>query len=195
MFGFLPSPDSWQDMVYNPSLPGFEIPAEYSFLKYMPEVYNQGNLPYCVPCSLMAWLEWKQKTADDDKALPRIKDIYEAREDKYEEGMDFKSAFKYLREQDEIKYYSRVGSILHLKSAIFFNGPCFGALPVYDTTRNEFWEGENLIAYHAVSIIGYLESDFIIRNSWGREYGKDGYWTIGMEKAKELFKEIWTIIK
>ena len=53
------------------------------------------------------------------------------------------------------------------------NGPCFGALPVYNET-DDFWvkrEDDELLAFHAIAIVGYDNNGFIIRNSWGSSFG------------------------
>jgi C1A family cysteine protease len=75
------------------------------------------------------------------------------------------------------------------------NGPCFGALPVYNF-YNAFWQkdyGDELEGLHAVSIVGYTKDSFIIRNSWGKSYGKDGYYELKNEDINN-FIELWTII-
>jgi C1A family cysteine protease len=75
------------------------------------------------------------------------------------------------------------------------NGPCIGALPVFNSTRTEFWNKSygDLEGYHAVAIVGYTEDGFIIRNSWGTQYGEDGYSFI-KNKDFNNFLEIWTIL-
>ena len=73
-----------------------------------------------------------------------------------------------------------VRSSLALKYAIYLNGPCVGALPVYNTYINKFWDeyrGEYQ-GGHAIAIIGWDDDGFIIRNSWGTSYGEKGYATI-----------------
>ena len=76
------------------------------------------------------------------------------------------------------------------------NGPCFGALPVF-SDRDKFWEktyGDIFMGYHAIAIVGYDEDGFIIRNSWGDNFGDNGYVTIPYNDFKELI-EIWTVMK
>ena len=75
------------------------------------------------------------------------------------------------------------------------NGPCFGALPVYNETDN-FWikrEGDELLAFHAIAIVGYDNHGFIIRNSWGSSFGSEGYTKIPNEDIGK-FLELWTIL-
>ena len=200
------TPMEWKD---------FKLPAEYSFLKYMPPVIDQGNQPICVPSSLTSWIGWKINSnlrggQEIDNRFDLL-DIYNSRAkyDKEEilaaEGMSYKAALKYLRNDGikvegigevKIKYYAIIKSYIHLKSAIFMNGPCFGALPVYNSGLNEFWKQEygQLEGYHAVSIVGYDEEGLILRNSWGKSYGKNGYWKISYLDSR-FFLELWTIIE
>ena len=213
--GFIPSEIDGTEVVYTPQeWKDFKLPAEDSFLKYMPPVIDQGSDPICVPSSISSWIGWKinMNIRGGDEVDNKI-DLHEIYNNgrKYEKveipadkGMTFKAAFKYLRNDGVeteigrvgIKYYALVKSYQQLKSALFMNGPCFGALPVYNSGLNEFWKrgsGE-LEGYHAISIVGYTERGYIIRNSWGKSYGKDGYWEIPYLDARE-FHELWTIIQ
>ena len=118
--------------------------------------------------------------------------------------MSFKDAFYFLRhtgvETDnglyKIDKYAKVGSEMILKQALIINGPCVAGLPVYNSYRTNFWEkykNDEFEGGHAVSIVGYNETGFIIRNSWGIRYGDNGYSIIPYEDFK-YFTEIWTII-
>jgi C1A family cysteine protease len=76
------------------------------------------------------------------------------------------------------------------------NGPCVGGLPVYDDAAWEFWKkknGDSFLGGHAVSIVGYNEKGFIIRNSWGRSYAEKGYVLLPYDDILS-FTELWTII-
>tara|TARA_R110002074_G_scaffold402126_1_gene603844 strand:+ start:79 stop:834 length:756 start_codon:yes stop_codon:yes gene_type:complete len=75
-----------------------------------------------------------------------------------------------------IKGYARINNINKLKEFLFNNGPCIITFPVYNF-ENNFWKktGKKK-GGHAVTIIGYNKQGFIIRNSWGPNYGNKGYW-------------------
>lgn len=181
------------------------LPQKYSYREFLPNVINQGGYSICVPCSLSAYLNWKinmehGEVKDNSIALF---DIYNSKTNDGD-GMTFKAAFKYLRhegvntQQGKIKIgtYGKVNTIEDLKYAITLNGPCVGALPVYNE-RCEFWNKngrERLSGYHAISIVGYDEEGFIIRNSWGDEYCDSGYTKIKYDDFKKLI-EIWTVIE
>lgn len=181
-----------------------ELPSKYSYKSVLPQVINQGRLSICVPCSLSAYLNWKENTNDgsnNDNSVDLF-EIYNNRSNKGD-GMTYKDAFRYLRHNGvesaagklTIGTYGKVETEKDLKFAIIANGPCFGALPVYSDDC-DFWIKKNsqkLQGYHAISIIGYNEDGFIIRNSWGTSFCKDGNTIIKYSDFK-LLLEIWTII-
>lgn len=202
--GFVPSLlDGTEEIFNEPKNIG--LPKQFSYLKYLPKVLNQGSNPICVPCSISAFLNWDLNLKDGNKVDNKINvfDIFE-NANGGNDGMSFKDALEYLvdkgtdSKQGKIKIarYAKVNSFMALKYAIFVNGPCVGGLPVYDSLRDKFWEGKTkpTEGYHAVSIIGYDENGFIIRNSWGESYGEDGYEYIKNEDCSK-FTEIWTMIR
>lgn len=185
--------------------PQNELPSKYSYKKYLPGVVNQGSYPICVPCSVSSFINWSLNLKTGNKKDHEVAyfDIYDSKTTDTE-GMTFKDAFKYLRKYGvdtdngvfKIQSYALVKSYFALMSAIVMNGPCFGALPVYNWD-DEFWiknEGDNLIGYHAIAIVGYDDEGFIIRNSWGEDYGDNGYSKIKYEDSKK-FVELWTVIE
>lgn len=56
---------------------------------------------------------------------------------------------------------------------------------------------ERAIGGHAVMAVGYDQSTkrFIVRNSWGSEWGQHGYFTIPYEYVTSLGDDFWTIRK
>ena len=178
------------------------LPAEYSYMYNLPPVLNQGEDPICVPCSTSAWLNWKINIAagkNTDNSI-ELFDIFKGGNGS-DSGMTCKGAFKYLIDNGvdykngkiSISKYYKVSSKQALKHAIVANGPCVAVLPVYDEYSSEFWKKtSDLSGYHAVSVIGYDEKGFIIRNSWGRSYGRNGYFHISNEDINKMV-EIWTL--
>ena len=118
--------------------------------------------------------------------------------------MTYKDAFHFLKTEGvpsdagnlKIHEYAKIRNIPELKYAILANGPCFSALPVYHNGRN-FWNRESgyntIVGYHAISLVGYTEDSFIIRNSWGRGFGDNGYTEISDRDFGKLL-EAWTIV-
>lgn len=202
-FGFVPSVMDGTEWVF--SAPAeITLPKKYTYRPYLPNVIDQGSLSICVPCSCSAYLNWKHNLKDgsakDNKVA--LMDIYAIRTNDGE-GMSFKEALHYLRHngvrsnvgQLKINHYGKVMNMLSLKYAIVMNGPCLGALPVYSSDC-DFWNkkgGNSLMGYHAISIVGYDEEGFIIRNSWGRSFCDQGYTTIPYEEFSKLL-EAWTFI-
>lgn len=185
------------------SAPSISLPEEFCYSEVLPKVLNQGELSICVPCSISAYLNWNKNLKDGSKKDNDIElmDIYNCRTNEGE-GMTFKEALKFIRHEGvnskegnlKIKSYSMVRNFMDLKMALILNGPCLGALPVY-SYDSDFWNKEKggLKGYHAISIVGYDEEGFIIRNSWGRSFGKNGYTKLPYEDFGK-FIEVWTVV-
>lgn len=183
-----------------------KLPNTFSYRKYLPKVLNQYDDPICIPCSISSYIDWNLniKTGSKKSNGTDLWDIYNSKKDD-REGMNFKDALEYLENNGtllkngtlfRVENYAKILSIIPLKMSIITNGPCFGVLPIYNNENvTDFWNqkyGEKL-GYHAISIVGYTKEGFIIRNSWGRSYGKNGYSLFPLNEFNK-FKEIWTII-
>lgn len=203
-FGFKASKLDGSEYVYSVPAEGMKLPARYSYKKFMPKVLDQGQDPICVPCSVSAYLNWRENLKTGSKKDNKMSyyELYNSKEGS-EEGMTFKEAFSYLRHHGvssnlgelKIGHYAMVRSFLMLKNALIANGPCFGALPVYNFNA-DFWnkrQGDQLQGYHAISIVGYDKDGFIIRNSWGTSFGEKGYTHISYEEINKML-EVWTIL-
>lgn len=203
--GFRKTELNGTEHVFSVPSENLNVPEKYSYKKFLPKVVDQGADPICVPCSISAYLNWRENLKTGRKSNNGIdyNDIYSAK--KIEgEGMTFKEAFSYLRHHGTkskvgkltIEEYAMVHSVYQLKMAIFMNGPCFGALPVYNF-EYDFWckkANDELQGYHAIAIVGYDKTGFIIRNSWGTGFGKNGYTTLPYEDVNK-FVELWTIVE
>lgn len=172
--------------------PKATLPTEFSYLKLLPEVLNQSNEPTCVPCSIDCHFKWNKEVNKVDKKID-IKEVFN-KAGGTKDGMSFKDAFKYLKKESKVSQYAMIGSIEALKHAIVLNGPCVGALPVYNSNFS-FWRqlNDTFQGGHAIAIVGYDKDGFIIRNSWGKSYGHNGYSHIDY-KDFDKFYEIWTIV-
>lgn len=194
--------DGSEHVVNVPS--SLDLPAAYTYEDILPNVIDQGDDPICVPCSVSSYLNWKVNLKDgstEDNGI-RLFEIYEAKTNAGD-GMTYKDAFHYLRRfgvtsnigKLKIREYAIIRNIIEFRYAIVSNGPCFVALPVYNGSK-AFWKKKNnqkLLGYHAVAVVGYDETGLIIRNSWGRDFGDNGYTHIDYEDTGKMV-EAWTIV-
>lgn len=203
-FGFTPTKMDGSEHIFGNGAPQNSIPKTYSYRKFLPQVLDQGAESICVPCSISAYLNWRENIKTGSKKDNRIdyREIYGIRSNEGD-GMTYKEAFNYLRHHGVsskagklvIREYALVRNMFDLQAALVMNGPCFGALPVF-SDRAEFWNrlpGDSFYGYHAISIVGYNQEGFIIRNSWGQEFGNNGYATLKYEDFSKLV-EAWTVI-
>lgn len=203
VFGFVQSTLDGSEHIFN--VESEDIPTKYSYKSHLSAILDQGQDPICVPCSISAYLNWKKNLETGSKKDNKVKyfEIYGIKTTEGE-GMTFKEALHYLRHHGvsskagnlTIKEYAMVNSDFQLKNAILMNGPCVGALPVYNYGP-DFWNkkaGDTILGYHAISICGYDAGGFIIRNSWGTSFANSGYTYISNADFKK-FVEIWTIVE
>ena len=139
--------------------------------------------------------------------------IYDCRENRNADGMTLKEALKYIRkvgyttkqdykdirkgespELDQINMYGMLRSAFAMQRSLLINGPFVLALPVYDSSRSDFWNGSNFEGGHAVACVGYDEEGLIIRNSWGTLWGSGGYCTLPYSQLGKIY-EAWAMIK
>ena len=204
VLGCIPSKMDGSERIFNVE-EEVTLPSYYSYVDTLPSVLDQGSEQICVPCTVSSYLNWRENLrvgSIKDNGVS-LYEIYRSRTNNGE-GMTYKDALSYLRKKGVksdvgrlyIKQYGRVMSSMMLKYAIIMNGPCFGALPVF-SERDKFWKktyGDIFMGYHAIAIVGYDEEGFIIRNSWGDNFGDSGYVTIPYNDFNELL-EIWTVIE
>lgn len=96
----------------------------------------------------------------------------------------------------KIKAYAKINTLKGLKTALVLYGPCYIAFPTYNKTT-EMWKplykGQKPIGGHAMTVVGYTENSFIIRNSWGKSWGKNGYCFYPFDDFG-CHWEIWTTV-
>ncbi len=183
----------------------FDIPEEYSYIRFLPEIENQGATNMCVTYSISAHVDWNynmDSATKDSKTIHIDKsEIYSARTAPGDNGMTFKEALNYLKKHGaksdkgiiRIEAYAMIKTELALKQALLLNGPCIGGLYVRDPLAIEFWNGSQNNGGHAISIVGYNKEGFIIRNSWGKLYADNGYAVVKYKDFNKIL-ECWTII-
>lgn len=204
VYGCVKSKLDGSEHVYGSNIP-MSLPKKYSYIKQLPKVLDQGDKPICVPCSLACCLNWMLNVQNGVSKVDNnidMMEIYDRATSKCKDGMELKDALKALRKVGigsdkgnvRIERYAMVGTKDHLKQALIANGPCVGALPMYNDKKEKFWldDGSPLKCGHAVAIVGYDDKGFIIRNSWGTSYGDKGYGFIPYDEI-DKFMEIWTM--
>lgn len=204
-YGFIESVIT-DDVIKFEAPKSIELPEYYSYKDYLSPITNQGYYPYCIPHSVSTWLNWKEniKTGSKKDHHMRYRDIYNCKTTPGE-GMSYLEAFNYLKingvkGDDKIYKVGEAGFITNsdmIKPALLANGPCVGALPVYNGSITEFWDKRyqnTQVGYHSITIVGWNQKGLIIRNSWGTMYGDNGYSVLPYENLN-LFLEIWTIFE
>ena len=101
-------------------------------------------------------------------------------------------------ESFQIQSYARIYTMKGLKNALYENGPCVIAFPVYNYNSNgKMWIQESPQQEHggghAMAVVGYTETSFIIRNSWGSDWCDDGYCYYPFDEWGSHW-EVWTTV-
>lgn len=203
-YGFIPTLITDKTVRYQAPKP-MNIPVKFSYRPFLSPITDQGSNPYCIPHSIATWLNWKMNTKKGltiDNHI-RYGNIYKGKKSMFGEGMTYQEAFDLLKTKGvktdsgivKIKDAGFISSHMLLKAALLANGPCFGALPVYDTEMQEFWKKTRMKpeGWHSITIVGWNEKGYIIRNSWGTGYADCGYVLLPYEDISS-FRELWTIL-
>jgi len=181
-------------------------------------VRNQGNVCACVSFSASCMKEFQDKTnsylspafiyhsrsnyPNDCMTIKNALEILTL------SGVCYDSTYEYTNIKEvgaipqnaiieannfKIKSYLQIKDINSLKSALQNNGPCPIAFPVYNYT-NQLWiqnPGDIFMGGHCMTVVGYDETSFIIRNSWGRDWGNKGYTNFPFDQWGAQW-EVWT---
>jgi len=188
--------------------------------KYFP-VFDQGDQGSCAACSGTAMRQYQEYV--DTGLLKKLSEqfVYNNREDLGEEGMYMKNLMSILFKigicindlhpygrlakpsadayRDALKRviqgYAQVDSIEDFKLALYTKGPCVIAVPVYNYSDRLWYQktGDRFLGGHAMTCVGYNQTGFIIRNSWGDEWANKGYTVLPYEDFL-LIWEVWTAI-
>lgn len=87
------------------------------------------------------------------------------------------------------------------KAWLHYNGPILTCLDCDKTWFKpkpggmlEKYDRKSAEGGHAVSIVGYTPTHFIVRNSWGKGWGDKGFAYASYDYAKKAFKEAYGIV-
>ena len=105
-----------------------------------------------------------------------------------------------------IKQYSRVPVVLHNIQNVLQHGiPVVFGMSIYQSFESDSVAqsgvvpmpslSERMIGGHAMLIVGYNETHFIVRNSWGPGWGEQGYCYIPIEYITNtnLADDFWAV--
>ena len=94
-------------------------------------------------------------------------------------------------------YATHNDSVDVLKNSLREHGPALICLPMYNhgpTMWNDSKSGEPLKNGHAMAVVGYNDSGFVLRNCWGENWGDDGHTVFPYEDyERRAYSSIWTI--
>lgn len=198
-----------------------ELPETLDLRDALPHVRDQGSQGTCSAQTAACMKEWQERKdvgfkdhmspqfiynnrvnqnsegmypRDTMKILNKIGSVYEEQYP-YWSNKEFNDELLNLASRYKIKGYAKISTIDGLKKALVKNGPCYFACNVYNygTWMWKPRQGDVQLGGHAMTVVGYNEEGFIIRNSWGDDWGTDGY-TVFPYDHWGLHREIWTTI-
>jgi hypothetical protein len=223
-FNLLPSPIDSRDFLLESIYPEtVKLPDVWDLRPQMRPIRDQGTQGTCSAQTIAAIKEWQELADIGFKEYMSPQFVYNLRENQGTEGMYPRDTmeilykvgivpekqYKYgtfteinneLKEQAQtykIQGYAQINTFESAKKALFANGPCYIAFPVYNPNKMEFWKpdftGQQMSGGHAVCLAGYTKDAFIIRNSWSTQWGDAGY-TYYPFSDFGMHWEIWTSI-
>jgi len=179
------------------------VPETYDLRKMLFPVANQGNEGSCSAYTAACIKEYHEHLQNRKLIHMSTDYIYSQRAGKPEEGMTPKETMEILYKQGSLpsslwksKYnsflsgavvevarnfkisgYGKVTDLKALKQSILNYGVGYFAIPVYNSGSQPWVQnpGEELLGGHAIAVVGWTKEGFILRNSWGEEWGDQGY--------------------
>ena len=200
-----------------------EFPSEYNVIDKLNPIRDQGTQGSCSAMTAAVVKEYHERkdVGFMDYMSPQF--VYNLRRNAPEEGMTPRDTMQILNRHGivpeeiypyntiepitpnlltiaktyRIRSYARVHDIYGAKSSIMANGPLYVGFPVYNERDNKFWRQtspqQGFLGGHAVAIVGWNESGFIIRNSWSELWGRNGYSYYPYSDWGHHW-EIWTLL-
>lgn len=144
--------------------------AQVDYRSDMPAPEDQGIDGNCLAHAAAAIMEWKASKDNVLKNYYSPQFIFDNRQDLSE--LDIKDIERIIK----IKAV-RINTIEELKTALSENGPCIINFQIYNHTSN-MWkpmDSRRVIGMHCMLVVGYNWDGFILRNSWGANWGDEGY--------------------
>lgn len=205
-FNILKSPIDNRDYLLESIYPvQVALPEVWDMRPDLPPVKDQGTQGTCSAQTAACMKEWQERKdlGISEPFSPQF--VYNLRQNQGSEGMFPRDTMDILNKtgivlesnypynsrkkitealkKEASKYviqgYAQIGTVDSLKKALFANGPCYIAFPVFNANKMEFWKqdfpNQPSQGGHAVTVVGYTKDSFIIRNSWSTGWGDGGY--------------------
>lgn len=176
---------------------GYKPLRSYSYREFMGSVKDQGQTNTCVAQSIGSVVEWFWKTSRQPGSFD-IDELYSRRSTSGDMGMSFKEAltslvdvgFSHSGVTERLYSFVILRARSLMEAFLVADGPFIMGLPVYDSSKDDFWHGGSLEGYHAVVCTGFSQDGLELLNSWGAAYGDAGYSTLSWDDAG-LIQEAW----
>ena len=197
-FGVIPSPLDTRDLAYAVMPKAIERPDTFSLRNEQTPVRHQGGVGSCAAFAGCAVTEFLY----EKKAYLSPRHLYCARPNKPQSGMFMRDVCKILQKQgvcmeqcwpykaatnlcdntqctnakvEAVQY--RIGAYRRIygsmKDALWtYKTPLFVCVPTYDGFPAL---SGNMREYHAITIMGYTKHKYEFKNSWGTDWGDNGY--------------------
>jgi C1A family cysteine protease len=199
-----------------------KLPSTLDLRNDLNGVVNQGSNPTCAAQTARCIKEWQEKKEIDVSSSFSHWYVYDNRKNYPNNGMygrdvmdillkkgcclksDYNSGGNKgtsqkvddLAKNYKIKSYAKITTIDGVKNALYLYGPCYISFRTYNSGPS-FWKPINkddkIRGGHAVTIVGYNKTGFILRNSWGKTWGNEGY-TIFPYNEFGMQGDIWSPI-
>lgn len=144
--------------------------AQVDYRSEMPAVKDQDINGNCLAHAVAAMMEWRGSKYNVLKDYYSPQFIFDNRQDLDE--LDIKDIERIIKTKA-----IRINTIEELKTALSENGPCIINLQMYNRTTR-MWkpiDSRRVIGMHSLLVVGYNWDGFILRNSWGQNWGDEGY--------------------
>lgn len=217
-----PSPLDKRDYLIESIIPGGgNLPELFDMRDSLKVVRDQGSEGTCAAFTASCIKEYQEyfDTNFTDYMSPRF--IYSNRINQDSEGMYPRDVMKILHtvgsvpettvpydvtkfnideyldiaNKYKIKAYASIKTIDGLKQSLITNGPALLAVPVYNYGVHMWkqFNHESLKGGHAMTIVGWNNEGFIVRNSWGKKWQDNGY-TIFPYEHWGMQWEVWSTV-
>ena len=216
----LDSRDLFADSIYNKDI---KVPDALYLHHELGRIRDQKNSSQCAAFAACTIKEWQERRDSGYTGFFRPEYIYDRRRHKNIHGMYGRDVMHVLKEYGaltasdfvksqmpgtpneneyaakyKIKGYAQVRDIETLKRCLVKNGPCLINVPMYDKESKTMWiKPKNFTGErkgHAMVVVGYDKNGFLLRNSFGTDWGDDGYCYFPYHHWKQTPKEIWTVL-